>query len=196
MDYRNRYWSGKLQILLLLSAAITLQGCAEAIVVGGMGGLVAMHDARTTKGWYQDQAIEKAARQAISRDNLLRKKASISITSFNGTVLMTGQVKTKALKKHAAGLIAAIGNVTRVHDEVVVASQLDDSWSSDSYMTARVKARLFFRDFDGTKVKVISDSGNVYLMGLVSRAESDDVIAMVADVEGIRSVTKVFEYVD
>jgi osmotically-inducible protein OsmY len=189
-------WSNKFRLLLLLSVVITLQGCAEAVVVGGMGGLVAMHDARTVKGRFQDRGIEKAARRAISRDPQLQKNVDINITSFNGAVLMTGQAKTKALKKRAASLVAGIGNVARVHDEVAVVPRLDNSWSSDSYMTARVKARLFFRDFDGTRVKVVSESGNVYLMGLLSRAESDDVIAMVADVDGIRSVTRVFEYVD
>jgi len=196
MKYRNRYWSGKFRALLLLAAVITLQGCAEAVVIGGMGGLVAINDARTTKGWYQDQAIEKAALRALSKDRQLNKHGNISVTSFNGTVLMAGQVKTKALKKRAATLIAALEGVSRVHNEIVVTSTLNSSWGRDSYLTAKVKSKMFFNDFDGTRVKVVSDSGNVYLMGLLSRSESEQVVAMVSKVDGIRSVTKVFEYVD
>jgi len=187
----------KLRLILLLAVVALLQACAEAVVVGGMGGLVAMHDARSTKSWYQDQAIEKMARQVISHDPQLQGKAEIGITSFNGVVLMTGRVKSPALKKHASRLVAGIDTIKRLHNELVVTpAPLDNSWSGDSYVTAKVKARLFFRDFDGTRVKVVSDSGNVYLMGLLSHAESEQVMAMVSDVDGIRSVTRVFEYVD
>jgi len=55
---------------------------------------------------------------------------------------------------------------------------------------------LFFNDIDATRVKVVSERGNIYLMGMVSRAESERVLSMVANVDGIGRVTKVFEYVD
>ena len=183
--------------IFALCIVLALQGCAEAVVVGGMGGLVAMNDARSTKDWYQDQTLEKAARRILYRDPQLKDHSDITITSFNRTLLLTGQTRTRALKQHATSLLRKLDNVRLVRNELLVASPpMENSWASDSYMTARVKARLVFRDFDATRIKVISDLGNVYLMGRVSHEESDQVTAMVADVGGVSTVTGVFEYVD
>lgn len=197
MKCRNRYWSVKFRVVFLLAAVIALQGCAEAVVVSGMGGLVAMHDVRSTKTMFQDHYIEKEARRAIDHDPRLQKQADISVTSFNRRVLLTGQVQSKTLKTRAAKLVVSLDNVRGVENKLrVSAKPISDSWTGDSYTTARVKARLFFRDFDATRIKVVSELGHVYLMGLVTHAESDTVVAMVNDVDGIDSVTRVFEYVD
>lgn len=197
MKCRNRYWSGKLRAVYLLAAVIVLQGCAEAVVVSGMGGLVAMHDVRSTKTMFQDQTIEKEARRAIANDPRLKDRADISVTSFNRRVLLTGQARSEELKTRAAKLVAVLDHVRGVENNLRVSTKpLSDSWTGDSYTTARVKARLFFRDFDATRIKVVSELGHVYLMGLVTHAESDTVVAMVTDVDGIDSVTRVFEYVD
>lgn len=189
--------AGSMRFALVLCAILALQGCAEAVVVSGVGGLAVMHDARSVKDRFHDHAIEKAARHAIAHDQELKEKGSISVASFNRTVLITGEVSSTALKNHLTRLVGKLGKVRRIHNEVkVVATPRGNSWTRDGFMAARIKARLFFRDFDATRVRVVSDLGNVYLMGLVSHAESDQVAAMVADVDGIRSVTKVFEYVD
>lgn len=182
---------------MVLCGAVLLQGCAEVVVVGGMGGLIVAHDARSTKGWFQDQVIEWVARRVIDDDQKLKDQGDFNITSFKQTVLMTGQVRSLALKKRATRLLAAIDNVRSVHNEVVVVrSPVDVSWAQDSYTTAKVKARLIFNDFDPTKVKVVSNLGNVYLMGRLSHAESEEVISMIGDVDGVGTITKVFEYVD
>jgi osmotically-inducible protein OsmY len=188
---------GPAKLAAVLCAILLLQGCAEAVVVSGMSSLVAMHDARTTKGMFHDQVIEKSARRALSQDPQIKDRGDISVTSYNRTVLITGQVRTKALKARAAKLVAAIDDVQRVHNKVLVSrAPVDSSWSKDSYITAKVKSRLFFRDFDATKVKVVSEMGDVYLLGLVTHAESDAVNTMVADISGAGTVTKMFEYVD
>jgi len=197
MNCRNRSWTGKLGALFLLAAVIALQGCAEAVVVGGMSGLVAMHDVRSTKTMVLDQSIEKEARRIIANDPRLQKQGDISVTSFNRRVLLTGQVRDKTLKSRATRLVKSLDGVRYVANELrVSAKPLSDSWTGDSYTTARVKAKLFFHDFDATRIKVVSELGHVYLMGLVTHAESDTVTGMLAEVDGLGPVTRVFEYVD
>jgi len=192
----NKGWC-KFRLVMLLCTAVVLQGCAEAIVIGGMSGLVVAHDARSTKGLFQDQAIEKSVLRVLARDKKLDDRGDFTVVSFNGAVLLTGQVRNEALKKRATKLVSAVEGVRRVHNEVLVAARpVANSWTRDSYTTARVKAHLFFNDIDATRVKVVSERGNIYLMGMVSRAESERVLSMVANVDGIGRVTKVFEYVD
>lgn len=197
MKYNNRYWPVRLRVISLLAAVIALQGCAEAVVVGGMGGLVAMHDVRSTKTMFQDHYVEKEARRAIDNDPRLQDQSEINVTSFNHRVLLTGQVRSKDLRKRAGNLVASLDNVVQIENKLrVSAKPIDVSWTGDSFTTARVKARLFFRDFDATRIKVVSELGHVYLMGLVTHAESDTVVAMLSDVDGVDAVTRLFEYVD
>jgi len=165
--------------------------------MGGMGTLVALHDARTTEHWYQDQAIEKNARRLIDKDSSLDGHSAIDITSYNRQVLLTGTVQSQSLSKHAAKRVAGIKNVRKVFNKLIVESRKNGGGSgNDGILATKIKAKLFFQDFDATRVKVISSSGHVYLMGLVSHAESDQVVAMLNDVEGVIDITKIFEYVD
>lgn len=197
MNTQRRAYNSHIKIAILFSIAFFLQGCAETIVVSGMGGLIALNQARTTKSWYQDQSIEKEARRILKSNDLLRDGADISVVSYNQKVLMTGQARTKSLRSHADKLITKIPGVRSVSNEVLVVSRLNKKAADkDSSLATRIKTKLFFNDLDGTQVKVVTQQGNVYLMGMVSKQESEDVVAVVSDVEGIRKVTKMFEYVD
>ena len=186
----------KFRLVLLCGIFVLLQGCSEAIVLGGMGGLIAYHDARTTKHWYQDQAIEKDARRLLRDDSRIDGHADINVVSYNRRVLLTGIVQTKSLKDYAEKRVAGVKNVRKVLNELVVASKNNNASGGDGMMATRIKAKLFFNDFDATRVKVISASGHVYLMGLVSHAESDQVVAMLHDINGVHEISKMFEYVD
>ena len=186
----------KVRLVLLLATVILLQGCSEAIVLGGMGGLIAFHDARTTKHWYQDQAIEKDARRILRDDARIDGHADINVVSYNRRVLLTGTVQSESLKQYAAKRVAGVKNVRKILNELVIVAQNGNTSSGDGMMATRIKAKLFFNDFDATRVKIISASGHVYLMGLVSHAESDQVVAMLHDVDGVQEISKMFEYVD
>ena len=185
----------KVRLVLLLATVILLQGCSEAIVLGGMGGLIAFHDARTTKHWYQDQAIEKDARRILRDDARIDGHADINVVSYNRRVLLTGTVQSESLKQYAAKRVAGVKNVRKILNELVIVAQNGNTSSGDGMMATRIKAKLFFNDFDATRVKIISASGHVYLMGLVSHAESDQVVAMLHDVDGVQEISKMFEYV-
>jgi len=186
-----------IKIAILFIIAIFLQGCAETIVISGMGGLIALNEARSTKNWYQDQAIEKEARSIIRKDRLLKDGGEITVVSYNRQVLMVGQVRAKSLRAHAAKIISNIPGVRDVSDQLAVVSRLDKKAADNNgYLAAKIKAKLFFNDFDGTRVKVVAQQGDVYLMGIISKEDSDKVVAMVSDVDGTRKVTKLFEYVD
>ena len=187
----------KIRLFFLCGIVVLLQGCSEAIVLGGMGGLIAYHDARSTKHWYQDQAIEKDARKMIRDDSRLDGRADISVVSYNRRVLLTGTVQSRSLAEYASKRVASVKDVRNVLNELAVVSKHAGSASSnDGMLATRIKAKLFFNDFDATRVKVVSASGHVYLMGLVTHAESDQVVAMLHDVDGVRDVNELFEYVD
>jgi osmotically-inducible protein OsmY len=64
-------------------------------------------------------------------------------------------------------------------------------------LPAEVKLKLTnveIPDFDTMRVKVISERGSVYLMGLLTKQEADAVTDVVRYISGVRRVVKVFEY--
>lgn len=174
-----------------------LQGCAEAVVVGSAAAIVSIHDRRPTRVMVRDQNIEILARKALARDVSLADRAHLNVTSFNGVALVTGEVPSKALRARAVALVQAIPGVHKVRREIRVAPPASfGARTSESMTTARVKAKLFASDFDATRVKIVSAGGEVFLMGLVTRDEAGQVMALANHVGGVDKVVDVFEYID
>src|SRR5438552_3813112 len=67
--------------------------------------------------------------------------------------------------------------------------------TSDSLITAQVKARyLRAKAFNPVHVKVVTEAGVVYLMGVVTEREADDAVDLARTTSGVRKVVKIFEY--
>ena len=125
----------------------------------------------------------------------------VNITSYNGVVLLTGQAPTETLRQQAQDIVAATEKVRAVHNEMTIAAPNSLlTRSSDTLITAKVKTALFnikgLDDFDPTRVKVVTEDGIVYLMGLVYHREGDAVTEEARKVGGVMKVVKVFEYLD
>lgn len=188
-------------LTLVLLGSLSLSGCA-AIAVGGVAtGAAVAHDRRTTGTMIEDQNIEIKAASALAKDPELKSRAHLNVTSYNLVVLLSGEAPSEELKVRAGRIVRGIERVKRVHNEVVVAAPSSMmTRSSDTMITARVKTALLgikgFEDFDGTRVKVVTENGTVFLMGLVRRAEADAATEAARTVGGVQRVVKLFEYLD
>jgi osmotically-inducible protein OsmY len=189
-------------ILLLISLAVaTTSGCAPVVVGGAAAGGAALHDRRTVGTVVDDQGIELKARLAILENKELSSQIHVSVTSFNGVVLLTGQAPTETLRQQAQDIVAGTDKVRMVHNEMSIAAPNSlMTRSSDTLITAKVKTALFnikgLEGFDPTRVKVVTEDGIVYLMGLLYRHEADAVADQARQVGGAKKVVKVFEYLD
>jgi osmotically-inducible protein OsmY len=185
-------------IAFLLAGSALSTGCAPLIVGGAVVGAAAMHDRRPANVILEDQQIELEAMSALLRNPEIGNRSQISFTSYNRTLLMTGNADTHEIAEQAATLVSRIPKVRRVVDEVGVGARLDLArQSEDTYLTARVKADfagIRLPGFDPTRVKVVTSNGVVYLMGLVSRAEADAAAEKASYVPGVQRVVKLFEY--
>jgi osmotically-inducible protein OsmY len=194
----------KLTRLTLLATTliliIGLQGCVPLIVGGGAAGVSMIHDRRTAGAAMEDQNIELKAVRLEYDDPEIKDRTSVSATSYNMLVLLTGQAETEELRDRYVDKIKQIPHVKKVVDEIQIGptSSLAQN-SSDSYITSKVKVKMFdieIPDFDPTRVKIITEMGTVYLMGLLTHQEADAVVEKARYVEGVTRVVKVFEYVD
>ncbi len=187
-----------LSIITILLGINLLYGCAPVVVGGAATGVSVIHDRRSAGTALEDQNIELKALHLKAKDSSLVKQANLSATSYNKVVLLTGQAETEQLRQRYVGMIRRIPQVARVVDEIQIGPSASlAQQGNDAYITSKVKIKLFdikLPDFDPTRVKVVTDQGNVYMMGIVSEQEAGEVVQKVRYVSGVKRVVKIFEY--
>ena len=188
-----------IRLLATLSLALLLPGCA-AVVVGGAATAGAVHDRRSVGTVIDDQTLEVAAIDRIYQERQRFDGTRITAVAHNGVVLLAGEVFDEGLRARAGERAFEVEGVRRVVNEIAVAEPAGLARiTADGALTARIKAgllRLELPDFDASRVNVTTVRSEVFLMGLVRRAEADAVVQKVRRMRGVRRVIKVFEYID
>ena len=186
----------RLIILLLVGLVVTLQGCAGIAVAGGATAGAMANDRRTSGAFIDDELIEWKVFDALNSDPQIREQAHLNTTSFNAIVLITGEVPTEAMRAKVYQLARGVAGVRQVHDETKVSAPSSFvSRSGDTWITSKVKTALLTDDAQmGTRTKVVTERGIVYLMGIVSPQEADKLTDIARRVGGVQKVVKVFEY--
>jgi osmotically-inducible protein OsmY len=185
--------------LILLIAAIPaltqLTGCALAAGAGLATGAVAGTDRRTTGTFIDDEIIEYKILDVIRLQAEVWDQSHINATSFNNIVLLTGETPSAAFKTRIAQAAASVTKVRSVHDELAIAAPSSMlARTSDTWVTSKVKTILLSEmKIDGTRIKVVTEKGVVYLMGLVSSAEADKATELARRVGGVERVVRLFE---
>ena len=186
----------KLIHIVLVGVALSqLHGCAAVVAGGAATGTAVALDRRTAGVFVGDQEIELRAMTRL-REALPQKTGSISATSYNRQVLLTGQVPDETARSRAAEVVQGVPDVRTVFNELSVSGVTSlTSTANDTTLTASVKTRLL-RDerVPGTQIKVKTEAGVVYLMGLVTRAEADVATEVARTTSGVTKVVTLFEY--
>ena len=186
------------QIALAGLVLSQLQGCATAVVGGAAAtsGAVAL-DRRTAGVFVGDQEIELRTQSRLS-EAFPKNAGSISTTSYNRQVLLTGQVLDDPTRTRAGEVAKGVPDVRNVFNELSVSGTTSfTSDANDTGITSKVKARLL-RDekAPGTKIKVVTEAAIVYLMGLVTREEGKVATEIARTTSGVTKVVILFEYID
>ena len=174
-------------------AGTFLSGCAAVAVTGMTAAALMASDRRTSGTYIEDETIEWKVVNRMRNDF---GSEHINATSFNRRVLLTGEAHTEDSKKRAEEAVRRIDNVKDVTNELQVAGVSSmASRGSDSLVTSNVKARMVNNGrFSTNHVKVLTEAGVVYLMGLVTPAEGDAAVEIARTTSGVSRVVKVFEY--
>jgi osmotically-inducible protein OsmY len=173
-----------------------LQGCLPIIAGAAVGGGVLIAEDRRSSGTYvDDEGIEL---RAASRITERVPQAHVNVTSFNKVVLLTGEVPDAASKAEAATIARGVAGVKTVQNELTVGpNSALSARTTDSYTTTKVKARFVdARRFQANHVKVVTEAGAVYLMGLVKKSEAEDAANIAASTDGVKRVVQVFEFIE
>ncbi len=178
----------------LVAATLSLSGCFPLAATGVAVGVLAATDRRTIGTQTEDTGIEVTAASRLREE--LKNAGGISVTSFNRKVLITGQVIDDTTRQAAERIVAGVENVRSVHNELQVSGRVSlGTTASDATISTRVKAAFVdAKDLQANTVKVVTEAGVVYLMGIVSRAEGDRAAQVASRVSGVTRVVTVFEY--
>jgi osmotically-inducible protein OsmY len=186
------------KVAFLLVPILLLQGCATAVVTGAATGASVAYDRRTAGTVIDDQGIEFKAAYALFNNKEIYDQSHINVTSYNGVVLITGETPSEALKQKVTAEIKQIPKVRRIHNELAIAAPSAlPSRSSDAWITSKVKAKMAAdKQTKSYHIKVVTERGVVYLMGLISHAEAEAAVSVVKSSAGVQRVVKIFEYTD
>jgi len=178
---------------LTVATLASLQGCIALLGAGAVAGGLSLNDRRTGGAQIEDQSIELKAGPRIRE--AIGDKAHINVTSYNRIVLVTGEVGTDADKAAAEKAVAGIEGVTNVVNELQVGPNSTISTrSSDTVITTRVKSALIdAKDIQSSAIKVVTERGNVYLMGRVSEREAARAADIARSQPSVLKVVRVFE---
>jgi osmotically-inducible protein OsmY len=173
-----------------------LQGCVPAVATGVGAGALMIADRRAGETYLADEAIEIRALNRINEK--FGGKVHVNVTSYNMKVLLTGEVPDAGIRDEVEKAVAGIVNVKGVANELAVGPISSFSArSNDTYITSKVKARFIDADkFRANHVKVVTEAGVVYLLGLVTRQEADDAVEIARTTAGVKKVVRIFEYIE
>jgi len=180
-----------------VAASPMLSGCVPIVIGAAVAGTaMVVADRRSVGAQADDESIELKISNNIG--GTFGDRVHVNATSYNGIVLLTGEVPTPELKTQVEQIARTTPKVRRVDDELAVGAVTSiGARSNDSYITSKVKARLVEANkVPANLIKVVTERQVVYLMGIVSHAEGDAAGQIAATTSGVQRVVKVFEYTD
>ena len=188
------------KLAFIFASAMLLQGCVAA-AIGGVavaGATKVATDPRTVGTQIDDETLEERVKSAIYKDQQIKSEARISITSYSGRILLTGQVPNDNLREVATSLAKGVQNVNDVYNEVRVGPKVSFSQiSKDAWITSQIKSKMLVDSKVKTSdIKVVTENNEAFLMGNVTQDQGNAAAEIARNVSGVTKVVKVFNYLN
>ena len=184
------------KIIGTIILASCLSGCIPAaLIVGATAGGAVIYDKRSMETIAQDQESGETAGKLINASPDLKNGTHIAIATFDHVLLLVGQTSTEEQRNTAYQLVSNVKNVSRVYNEITVQNPTS-SWqrSHDAWITTKIKTEMLTtKGLHSTQIKVVTENGVVYLMGVLSQGQADTATNIARRADGVRKVVKVFE---
>jgi osmotically-inducible protein OsmY len=185
------------KIIALITVTLSLQGCI--FVVGAAAGAVAVsavYDHRKVEQVTQDNNTNNKVIDKINAVPGLKENSHISVTTFNKVVLLTGEANTPEIRQQAEEAAHTVADITQVYNQLTIQGPSSSlSRTSDSWITTKIKTQMLAtKGLQSGTIKVVTENGAVYLMGIVSRDQADTSVNIARQVSGVQKVVKIFQY--
>ena len=188
----------RLSTLILTGVSLlSLQGClATAVVTSAAVATKVATDPRSAGTQIDDEILEERVAHNLNNDAQLKEEARINVVAYNGKILLIGQAPNQSASESAKNLAAGVNGVSDVYNEIRVGEKINVSQIYvDSYITSVIKSKLLVNsEVKTTEVKVITENGEVFLMGKLDAQQADAAAEVARNVSGVTKVIKVITY--
>ncbi|UCQ27188.1 divisome-associated lipoprotein YraP [Edwardsiella tarda] len=180
--------------LLLVLSALLLQGCVAAVIGSATMATQAASDPRSVGTQVDDGTLEARISNALSKDAQLKKEARVVVTAYQGQVLLTGQAPSQEPINRAKQIAMGVEGTKAVYNEIRRGNPVSlGTASADAWITTKVRSQLLASDqVKSTNVKVTTENGEVFLLGLVTPKEGQAAAQLASRVSGVKHVTTAF----
>lgn len=185
-------------LCLISLTALLLQGCVGAVVVGGAAvATKTTTDPRTTGTQVDDTTLEMRVSTALTKDLPLKQDARVVVVAYQGQILLMGQAPNSELALKAQQIAEKVDGVEDIYNEIRLGQPIGIARvSQDSWLTTKIRSKLLTSNqVKSTNVKVITENGEVFLLGLVTDKQGKAASKVASETEGVQRVTTVFNYV-
>lgn len=185
--------------LLSLALCLLVSGCSSVLTATREKPIEDDRGTRTIGSTLDDSMIEtKVAVNVAKADTGLDRDSHIVVVSYNGIVLLAGQTPNPTLKAKAGAAAQATQRVKKVHNELqTLAPSSLLARNNDTWLTTKIKTQMLAdAAVPGSRIKVVTENGIVYMLGLVTRREANVTTSLVQGVDGVQKIVKLFEYID
>ncbi|MCL1039416.1 BON domain-containing protein [Shewanella submarina] len=185
-----------IRLIPLLLAMSLLSGCAGVVVVGAVGGAVVANDERSFRTQLDDTNADFEIASALSKHEDLQNQTNITGVVMNGNTLLIGQSPNSMLRDKAIRVVKELQLGGKLFNQIRIGNPTSfTTRSNDAWITTKVKTRMLNTDdLDVTRVKVITENGEVFLLGLIDKSQANLAVDVARNTAGVRKVVKVFEY--
>ncbi|CAM3722845.1 division/outer membrane stress-associated lipid-binding lipoprotein [Xenorhabdus thuongxuanensis] len=186
-------------LLLVCFSAILLQGCIGAAVVGSAAiATKAGSDPRTIGQQVDDTTLEARVSNAISKDPQIKAQTRIAVTVYQGKILLTGQSPNMALAERAKQIASKVEGTDVIYNEIRQGNPITlGTASTDAWLTTKVRSKILTSDaVKSSSIKVVTEDGEVFLFGIVTRQEGVAVAKIASETSGVKRVTTAFTYLN
>jgi len=184
------------RLFIILSLAC-LAGCGSVLATFESNSIEEEPGERSLAEQVLDESIETKAVVNIRAANDAFDDLGFLVVSYNGYVLIAGEVPTQDLKDEASNVVRDIEGVRRIYNELVIGPKsTSGTEANDVWLTTKVKTALLTdSEVPSLRVKVVTENGVVYLMGLLATEEANRTAAAAASVDGVKRVVRLFELI-
>lgn len=187
------------KLVILIALTLSLQSCVFVVgAAAGAAAAAAVYDHRKVEQVLADQKITTKAIDKLNSIPHLRTNAHISVTTFNQVVLLTGEATKPEYRQEAEEAVRSNPNIKQVYNEIAITGTSSSlTRASDSWITTKIKTQMLAtKGLQSSSIKVVTENGTVFLMGLVSRDQAETVVNIARQVSGVQKVLKIFQYTD
>jgi osmotically-inducible protein OsmY len=199
-----------MMVMTAIRSSKTLFCVFSLLLTFALGGCVTVLDAatdepirrdpgkRTFGGYIDDKQIKTIVSVNLKKADPRLSDANVSVTVYNGLVLLTGQVPTKDLREKAGRVAREVNKVRQVYNELqILPNTAFLSRTNDSWLATKVNTKLMaHQDIDSGRVVVVVENSTVYLMGLMTRIQAEKITDVARSTSGVSKVVRAIEYID